>query len=92
MTFHEAALRQYRRRTLYVVLLIGPNGEREELGRTIRKSGHGLLDVLSRDYVQERVKLLPNAETACFKKFADRLELDNGWRIEFGGTIRQEAQ
>lgn len=91
MTFEQAAKRQYLRSSLYTVWLVGPNGERESLGSTSRKSGSSLIAILGEKSVQERVSRLPEAATATFTKKADRLIISNGWRIEFGGTIRQEA-
>ena len=91
MTFEDAARRQYRYSTLYAVFLIGPNGEREQVGATSRKSGDGLVAVLRRESVQERIKQIPGVESATFRKFKDRLEVSNGWKLQFGGTIRQEA-
>lgn len=91
MTFEDAARVQYRRQTVYTVCLSGPDGEREQVGTTSRKSGTGLLTVLKRDSVQAHVRRLPGAETATLKKTADRLLFSNEWRLEFGGTILQEA-
>lgn len=92
MTFNQAARKQYLHSTFYTVWLVGPNGERESLGSTQRKSGSKLMQILCETAVQERVSKLPGAETATFTKKADRLVFSNGWRIEFGGTIRQEAE
>lgn len=92
MTFEHAARAQYLRSSYYTVWLHGPNGEKELLAHTQRKSGSGLLAVLYRPSVQERVKQLPGAESARLQKFKDRLELSNGWTIRIGGTIRQEAE
>jgi len=91
MTFEQAARKQYLRKSFYTVWLIGPHGERESLGSASRKSGSSLVAILGEKAVQERVSRLPNASTATFKKRANCLEISNGWRIEFGGTIRQEA-
>jgi hypothetical protein len=92
MTFAEAARRQYRYHTFYTVFLVGPAGEREPVGTTQRKSGSGLLAVLRRDSVQERVRQFPGVESITLKKSADRLAFSNGWALVFGGTIRQEAE
>ena len=92
MTFAQAARQQYRYRTIYTVWLAGPQGEREQVGTTSRKNGQGLLRVLRRSDVQARVAALPNAGGATFTKKADRLVFSNGWSLEFGGTIRQEAE
>lgn len=91
MTFDEAARIQYRRHSMYVVFLVSPDGSREQIGITARKTGSGLMNVLRRDSVQEKVKRLPGALTATFKKHADRLDFSNGYKIVFGGTIRQES-
>ena len=91
MTFADAQQRQYLYRTVYTVWLVGPAGEREQVGTTQRKSGTGLMSVLRRESVQTRIAALPGAASATFTKRADRLEFSNGWRLEFGGTIRQEA-
>lgn len=92
MRFEDAARAQYQRHSIYTVYLVGPDGEREQVGTTSRKSGTGLLTVLGRDSVQARVRLLPGAETATLKKTAERLVFSNGWSLEFGGTIRQESE
>lgn len=91
MDFQTAARIQYRHNSIYTVYLVAPDGTREYLGTTQRKSGIGLMAILRRDSVQERMKSLPGADTARFTKHADRLALSNGYRIEFGGTIRQES-
>jgi hypothetical protein len=92
MTFEQAAKTQYLRSSFYTVWLIGPNGERESLGSTNRKSGRSLIDLSGTLYAQKVIRrLIPNAEDVHFKKTANALVLSNGWRIEFGGTIRQEA-
>ena len=91
MTFENAAKLQYRYATYYAIILVGPNGERETLGKTQRKSGSGLLLVLERESVQARMREFPGAYSITLKKTASALILSNGWRIEFGGTIRQEA-
>jgi hypothetical protein len=90
-TFAQAARAQYLHSSFYTVWLVGPAGEREYLGSTQRKSGTGLRKFLRDKDVQERVSRLPDAASATYTKRADRLEFSNGWRIEFGGTIRQEA-
>jgi hypothetical protein len=91
MDFQDAARRQHLRTSYYTVWLVGPGGERENLGHTARKTGTGLLTFLYRPAVQERIKALPGAADARLQKFKDRLEFSNGWKLEFGGTIRQEA-
>lgn len=91
MTFERAARLQRNLHTIYTVYLVGPDGQGEQVGDTQRKSGAGLVEILQRESVQERLRSLPGAATATFKKEAGRLVLSNGWRLEFGGTIRQAA-
>lgn len=91
MQFENAARAQYRRHSYYTVYLVAPDGAREEIAHSQRKSGSGLLTVLYRPAVQERIRQLPGMADARLRKFSDRLEFSNGWRLEFGGTIRQEA-
>lgn len=91
MTFSDACRRQHLHHTIYTVYLVGPDGEREQIATTQRKSGTGLLAVLRRESVQARVAQLPGAATATCQKKAGGLLFSNGWRLEFGGTIRQEA-
>jgi hypothetical protein len=92
MTFEEAAARQYNRHTFYAVFLVDPVGNRTRVARTQRKSGTGLIRLLSCDAIRNRLLEIPGIQEVTYKKFADRLELSNGWKIEFGGTIRQEAE
>src|SRR4051812_4255019 len=92
MTFQQASERQYLRQTRYAVFLCGPAGEREPMGHTARKSGTGLMDVLWRPTVQERMRQFPGASDLRLFKHADRLEFGNGWSLRFGGTMRQEAE
>jgi hypothetical protein len=87
----QAANKQYLRSSFYTVWLVGPNGERESLGSTQRKTGSSLVRIMREKAVQARLSELPGADSATFTKKADRLLISNGWRIEFGGTIRQEA-
>ena len=91
MTFKQAANTQYRYKTFYTVWLVGPNGERESLGSMQRRTGAGLMAILCEKGTQERVSRLHGAEGATFKKTKDSLIISNGWKIEFGDTIRQEA-
>ena len=77
--------------TFYTVWLVGPNGERESLGSSGRKSGSGLRAILWTPAVQARVKQFNGVEELRMESKADRLLFSNGWRIEFGGTIRQES-
>jgi hypothetical protein len=91
MTFEQAANKQYLHSSFYTVWLVGPNGERESLGSTQRKTGSCLVQIMRQKSVQARIAQLPDAETGTYTKKADRLLFSNGWRIEFGGTIRQEA-
>lgn len=90
-TFAEAAASQFHYGSYYAVFMVAPDGSRVYLGKTARKSGTGLLGYLSAGFVQELIKAMPNADTLTFKKTAAALILSNGYRITFGGTIRQEA-
>lgn len=90
-TFDEAARAQYRFGSFYTVFIVSPDGTRTYAGMTARKTGAGLMAVLRRDHVQAYVAGLPGAADATFKKSATALTLSNGYRFEFGGTIRQEA-
>jgi nitrogen fixation protein len=91
MSFADAAQRQHLYGSYYTVWLVAPDGTREYLAYTSRKTGDGLLAVLRYDRIQERVKLFPDAASITLKKKGGALVLSNGWRIAFGGTIRQEA-
>lgn len=91
MTIQEAHRRQYLRHTFYTVFLIGPDGSRSHVANTQRKSGMGLIKIMQSDNVQARVRMWPDAETITFKKYADRLEFSNGGRLEFGGTLLENA-
>lgn len=90
-TFAQAARKQYLHSSFYTVWLVGPDGERERLGSTQRKTGASLVKILCEKAVQDRVARAPDAASATFTKKPDRLLLSNGWSIQFGGTIRQEA-
>jgi hypothetical protein len=87
-TFSEAAATQHLYGSYYTVWLVAPGGTREYLGYTARKTGTGLC----RPSVQGRVQRFPDADALTFRKTAGALLLSNGYRITFGGTIRQEAQ
>jgi hypothetical protein len=91
MSFADAAERQHLYGSYYTVWLVAPDGTREYLGFTPRKSGDGLLSFLRADRIQERVKRFEGAESLTLKKTAGALVLSNGWKFAFGGTIRQEA-
>jgi len=91
MTFPEAARRQHLYSSIYTVWLVAPDGTREQIGTTQRKTGSGLRAVLARPSVQERIAKIPGIEDVRLKKTASALIFTNGYRIEFGGTIRQEA-
>lgn len=91
MKFSDAARVQYRLSSYYTVQLVKPDGTKVELGSTMQKTGIGLLKFVSSrlDKVRE---LIPNPDTVeMVKKTATALHFSNGYRIEFGGTIRQEA-
>jgi len=93
MDTDEAANRQYRYGSYYTVWLVSPTGERTYLGYTARKSGNGLLGKLD-DY-EMRVEVLRRMGAAGgevgYKKTAAALVFTNGWKIAFGGTIREES-
>jgi hypothetical protein len=92
MTFAEAARLQHRYGSFYTVWLVDADGTRRYLGCSQRKSGTGLLKFIGRERVQEVFKAMPGAETLEWtKKTADALHLNNGMKVTFGGTIRQEA-
>lgn len=91
MSFEDAAATQYRYRTIYTVVLCGPNGERELAGTTSRKSGTGLRAVMRRESVLNRLKETGDIETMTWKQVAGRIEMSNGWSLGFGGTLREEA-
>lgn len=91
MSFADAVARQHLYGSYYTVWLVAPDGAREYLGYTPRKSGDGLLSLLRSDRVQTRVAQFEGAAEITLKKTAHALVLSNGWRIAFGGTIRQEA-
>lgn len=92
MKFSDAARAQHRRQTFYTVWLVGPGSERERLSSTQSKSGVGLIRLLQREVVQALLKRrFADADQITFKKHGDALVLSNGWKIEFGGTLRQEA-
>lgn len=90
-TFEQAAARQYRYSTRYVVWLVAPDGTKTELGDTSRKSGRGLLNMLQLESVRANLLAIPGMETARCFKHADRLDLTNGYVIRFGDTIRRES-
>lgn len=91
MTFEQAARVQYRRSSFYAVFLVSPDGTRQALGSTQRKTGAGLMNLLRGERAQAIVMAIPGVESVTFKKTASALILSNGYRIEFGGTIRQES-
>lgn len=91
MTFQEAARMQYRYHSYYTVWLVAPDGTRTEFGLTQRKSGSGLMAILRSDAGQKRIAGIPGVAAVTFKKTATALILSNGYKIAFGGTIRQEA-
>lgn len=90
-TFAEAAAAQFRYGSYYAVFMVAPDGTRVYLGKTASKSGTGLYGFLTMGAVQELVKAMPNADAITLRKTAGALILSNGYRIAFGGTIRQEA-
>lgn len=90
-TFAEAADRQNLYNSYYTVWLIAPDGSRVYLGHTSRKSGSGLRAVVGRDSVIAKLEKIPGMDTATYKKTAESLVISNGYKVAFGGTIRQEA-
>ena len=91
MSRQDAARAQYNRHTFYVVFLVAPSGGKTRIGSTQRKNGRGLRAILASPSAQHLLASIPEMDGATFRKFADRLEFSNGWRVEFGGTIIQEA-
>lgn len=91
MNFSTASAIQHNRHTYYTVHLVDPQGNRQRVGRSQRKSGTGLMTILRGVTVQDIVDKWPGAATMTFKKHKDRLEFSNGWNLVFGDTIRQEA-
>lgn len=92
MDFQTAARVQYLRTSIYTVWLVSPAGERTQIGTSQRKAGTALLSVLTRPENLDAFRAKAGDISAVtFKKKAGRVELSNGWRVEFGGTIRQEA-
>jgi len=90
--FAKAAADQHRANSFYTVFLVNTaTGERTYLGSTARKTGTGLMLILEKSYVQDHIATLPGMAEATFRKTATALVISNGYRIEFGGTIRQEA-
>ena len=92
MTFAQAAKTQYLRDSYYTVWLVGAKGERVRLGSTQRKSGSGLLSFCSMASVQETLGKYLTPSVTIKKKTSTAILLSDGWRIVFGGTIRQEAE
>lgn len=93
MTRTEAARVQYRLHSFYTVQLVTPTGEKEIVGSTQRKSGSGLLHfVCGSDALKAKLSAIPGMLDGTFKKTAKAIVFSNGYKIEFGGTIRQEAE
>lgn len=93
MRFQDAAERQYRLHSYYTVHLVKDTGEMVPLGFTQRKTGTGLLVLIGGKAVQETLRMhVPDSDNVTItRKTKTALHLSNGWRVEFGGTIRQEA-
>lgn len=92
MNFDKAAKLQNRYSTFWTIFLIGPNGEKEYVGFSSRKSGRSLLGFISRESFQERVgKFEAAGSIRIVKKTSESLVFSNGWKLAFGGTIRQES-
>lgn len=92
MNFQDAASRQYRRTSYYTVNLVKPDAT-IQMGYTQGKSGAGLIWFIRGERAQAilMAHLGEGSEVEITKKTATALHLSNGWRVEFGGTIRQEA-
>jgi hypothetical protein len=92
MTFEEAARKQYLYSSFYTVWGVDRQGERIYLTCTQRKSGRRLIGLLSiAGPVREWVLGVPGIMDTDFKKTATSVSFSNGYRVEFGDTIRQEA-
>lgn len=91
MTFEQAAARQHNRHSIYDVHLVAPDGGRTLVARTQRKSGVGLIRILESPRFQARIQAMPEMTEATFRRKAKALLFSNGWRLEFGQTIMQEA-
>jgi hypothetical protein len=99
MTFAEACEKQHLYHSYYTVWIVKPDGTRIYLTHTARKSGSGLLALFTGDYDGYREALRKalreagvNPETCpLVKKTKNALILGDLWKVEFGGTIRQEA-
>lgn len=94
LTIQEAMETQYRLHSYYTVWAVDTQGNRHYIGYTARHSGTGLLNMFNLEECREALKAaLPVDEqgTCLVKKTRNTLELANGWKVTFGGTIRQEA-
>ncbi len=90
-TFAEAAERQHRYGSYYTVWYVHPSGERVYLGFTARRTGSGLLNLCKSATVQAKLSALIAEDVEWVKKTKDGINLSNGGKVWFGGTIRQEA-
>ena len=91
MDFADAANRQYLYSSYYTVWIVSPAGERTYLGYTPRKTGTGLMLVLQREEVYGAIFGIMGTSEVTYKKSAAAVTFNNGWRVTFGGTIRDEA-
>jgi len=92
LTFEYAAAVQYRRQTLYTVILVGTSGQREQLGITDQHSGRGLEQIAGTLFAQRVIaRCIDDASSVRYRKTARALILSNGWTVEFGDTLRQTA-
>jgi hypothetical protein len=93
LNWEEAVKEQHLYSSYYTVWLVNAEGKRVAYcGRTQRKSGSGLIAKLRTEAVQKLVaEKVPDVANVEFKKTAAALKMSNGWSLQFGGTIRQEA-
>jgi len=92
--FETAANRQHLRNSYYTVWVVSPTGNRHYIGYTARKTGTGLIKVVEGsgwDKFKEIFKDLPEEIRTLEKKTKDTLFLKDGWKVTFGGTIREES-
>jgi hypothetical protein len=92
--FQEAAEMQYLRSSYYTVWVVSPEGTRTYLGCTARKSGTGLINVVTGSGHKKFCEVFSGLDsnlTTLEKKTKDTLILRAGWKVTFGGTIREES-
>lgn len=96
-TWEQAQQRQHLYHSRYTVWLVNPSGQRSYLSYTARKTGAGLQTILhnqvkddARRAELEQIMGL-NLNDLSYDKKGQQLNLSNGWKVVFGGTIMQEA-